>query len=123
MPHILVYGSLRSSGTRNFNFERFGPQKSLGTYSLKGFAMFDLGGYPAVVYDPKATITVELHEVSDETFAQLDLMEAASGYDRLEVEVDGEKATIWHMNLENMFHWFQPQLVRHGDWVRHTGKK
>lgn len=79
--YLLVFGSLRATSPKGYNYERFGPgtQKHLKTFHLDGYEMYSLGPYPAVC-EGEGVITVELHEVTELAARAIDMMEIGAGY-------------------------------------------
>ncbi len=121
MKHILVFGSLRKFSKRGYNFDRFGKgsQTYVQDVTLKGFEMVSLGAYPAIYPSDKGQIKTELHAVTDAAFNSIQRMEAGAGYDELELDVDGIKATIFTMSKNNltMYRGNRPlEIVESGDW-------
>lgn len=112
--YILVFGSLRKNSKRGFNYNRFGGQTYLRDITLAGFEMFNLGAYPAIC-EGNGTIKAELHAVTDEAYNLICRMEAGAGYDKLELNVDGKKATIFTMTKQ-MMQQFGVKKVASGDW-------
>ncbi len=81
---IVAYGTLRVG---EYNYERFsaGITKIVETdKTIKGFIMYDFGSYPVVrrsfsTGNP-GFITVDILEVTDETFEDINAMETGAGY-------------------------------------------
>lgn len=112
--HVLVYGSLRSKSSRGYNFGRLGPQKYLRTITLEGYALHDLGAYPAVCESPKGSVVFELHEVDDQTYERLTQMEVGASYHMKQVTLPEGPATIYMMSADRLKS--RPK-VESGDWV------
>jgi gamma-glutamylcyclotransferase (GGCT)/AIG2-like uncharacterized protein YtfP len=114
MPLLLVYGSLRKTSKRGFNFNRFGGQTYIRTLELDGYRMHSYGAYPAVTPDPGGSIVAEVHEVEPEAFNCIKRMELGAGYTYNKVTLDdGEVATIYvaeDLNPDKYPH------VVDGDW-------
>lgn len=116
MNKVAVYGSLRKNmGNHGFLVNA----KHLSTEEIKGFRMYSLGGFPAVLYNGgQNTVTVEVYEVDDDTFESLDMLEGYPRfYDRDEVDTSQGSAWIY-------YHHTPPSdvIVDSGDWVEFAGK-
>jgi len=83
--YILVYGTLRKHAAKNWNFNRFGPQKILGSEWIGGYTLHSLGGYPAVCIGV-GSVLCELHEVYEKTYDAITRMEKGAGYEVHEVD-------------------------------------
>ncbi|WP_424160298.1 gamma-glutamylcyclotransferase family protein [Thermocrinis sp.] len=69
--YLFVYGTLKRGGTRNWLLEGF---PFLGRAKAKGFVLYDLGPFPAMV--PGAGLVYgEVYEVSEEILRDLDWIE------------------------------------------------
>ena len=110
---VAVYGSLR---------EGFGNHRLLegrthhSTEVLEGsFTMLDLGAFPAVVLEGDSNITIEVYEVDEITFANLDMLEGyPSFYNRKLVETS--EGMAWMYYLECKDEWTST-YVPSGDWA------
>ncbi len=105
MTTIAVYGSLKA-GKYNHNSTRM---KRVGDSSVMG-SMFLCGSYPHLYPEDRSVpeqvmqYPVELYEVDDDYFGQLDRMERGAGYTgHVQLFQTGDKqveATIWFKNGE-----------------------
>ena len=78
MVNIIVYGSLRK-GLGNHLY--LTNSDYIGTATLKGYKMYSLGWYPAIVPTRYADeIEVECYTLSLHTFRQIHAMETGAGY-------------------------------------------
>jgi len=116
MHHILfVYGTLKQGHPRD---SALSGQKYLGVArTVDSFAMFDLGGYPGLVYatpDLAAGVKIwgEIYEVSEECLLKLDKIEGVEIelYGRKEIELD--HVNLCHLPLyNNTFHNLHRKVV------------
>lgn len=109
---MLVFGSLRETSKRGYNFNRFGGQTRLRELQLEGYEMYDLKYYPAVCLG-EGKIKVELHEVTDSAFKSIKSMEAGAGYTELSIPVEEGNATMFVMEKSKLQH---RDKVESGDW-------
>lgn len=116
--HLLVFGSLRQTSKRGFNFDRFGKgtQRHIKTLTLNGYDMHSLGAYPAIC-PGDGSIKVELHEVEDGAAERIERMEIGAGYTGIQVPVEHEGQTI----QSTIYTWPKDRLVARpkvetGDW-------
>lgn len=122
---IFVYGSLRGG---LYNSGRCGHMKFVCNASLKGYGLFSLGYYPAIVKnkDNGHAVIGEVYDVDETTFRRLNSMELGAGYDEVEGEVElstGKKLKVifWEMSWERFSRGMmnpESRLVTNGDWVR-----
>ena len=114
IQHVFVYGLLREGQSLGHILEGL-PRT--GPHTLDGFALYDMGRYPAAVHGP-GTIVGELCEIPHE--AILHPLDDAEGvhtdpplYVREEVDVEGTQAWIYVYD--------QPvgdaPRIRTGDWL------
>ncbi len=103
--YVLVYGSLKEGFS---NHRLLTSSKRLPSGKIKGWAMFSLGSFPAIVPTAKrsSTIEVELYEVDNLTLVNLDRLEGFrknpqdkkdSMYMRSKVQAFGHSCWIYHM--------------------------
>lgn len=105
---VAVYGSLRK-GLGNHRLLEHCEQ--LSVERLEGWDMHSLHAFPAIVKGD-SSITIELYEVCEDTFARLDMLEGyPSFYDRTQVDTSLGKSWIY-------YHHEKPnnQKVMSGDW-------
>ena len=128
MPHLFVYGSLR---TGNHNHPRLRNAPLLGTFRTKElYKMVGLRSraYPYVYPDPQGTpVTGELYEVDAETLDFIDRMEGhPTVYCRMDTELTGWPTSVQmyvlvdrqlKRTLENYGHMSRRfVLIPSGDW-------
>jgi len=93
--HLFVYGTLKRDGSRHWIIEDF---PFLGRAKAKGFALYDLGPYPAMV-PGVGVVYGEVYEVSEEALQALDWVEGVPVLYRRElIEVvfeDGFSLKAW----------------------------
>jgi len=68
---LFVYGTLKRGGSRHWILQNF---PFLGRAKAKGFVLYDLGPYPAMVYGA-GVVYGEVYEVSEEALQALDFVE------------------------------------------------
>lgn len=112
---VLAYGTLREG---DYNFERiqlaFGTDsiKKVGQTKVQNFKMHSLGPYPAIVQSEGEEIVCDLLEVNEKAFNFIEAMEKGAGYDSVEVDVDGNKHTIYtHTSDLSRY-----PVIKTGDW-------
>ena len=111
MTKVFVYGSLREGLGNHALLEN---SVKLGEFRLElPYAMYSLGGYPALVVDEAVNlITGEVYEIDQPTFERLDWLEGYPRYyDRTLIDTPLGQAWMYFIN-ENTY-----QIrVESGDW-------
>lgn len=110
---VAVYGSLRE-GLGNHRL--LASSEKVGTYRVKlPYYMISLGGFPGLIpCDDTNWITVEVYEVTEDTFANLDRLEGYPNfYDRVQVTVGEHTPWIYHLPSD----YGTGPVVESGDWV------
>jgi gamma-glutamylcyclotransferase (GGCT)/AIG2-like uncharacterized protein YtfP len=69
--YLFVYGTLKRGGSRHWILKDF---SFLGHALAKGFVLYNLGPYPAMVYGD-GVVYGEVYEVSEEILRELDWVE------------------------------------------------
>lgn len=114
MKKVLFYGSLKK-GHFNFDrFERFGKQKYVKSLVIDDFDLYSLGAYPAATRG-KRSLHVELHELDDSVFYYVEKMEESALYHSENIEVEGEYATIFLMDIIRIKS-LRGKLIKSGNW-------
>lgn len=73
--HVAVYGTLRRGQSNHSVLSRHNPTL-LGTTVIHGYAMYNVGGFPAILPDDEAsTVVVELYDVTADALPGLDSLE------------------------------------------------
>ena len=119
---IIVYGSLRKGG---FNYRPWLESKGamfLGKGKIKGFSLYDLGSFPAVIKGD-GEVVGELYEVSEEMFDKIDWMEKSAGYKKQEITVNGIKCALWFFTKKTLSFYKKAKKVEHGDYIKSLGEK
>lgn len=115
---VCVYGSLRRGWALHGHLA---TARHVGDGTVRGFVMYDLGAYPAVVAhsDPRATIRGEVYEVDAATLRRLDRVESeGSLYHRRVVPVRLDSGDVVQAHIYAM----RPAMVREmGAWPVHSG--
>lgn len=119
--YLLVYGSLRVG---EYNWEKLKDEMEfVRTEFIKGYSMYDLGDYPAIVKDKNATtpITMDLFRVDKTTFDRIYTMELDAGYsiDGIHILENGRNIQIYFFSMANITLAKQGKhtLIESGDWV------
>lgn len=71
-PRVAVYGTLKR-GHRNHHLLQ--EARFLGSATLNGIALHDLGPYPGAIRDTASQAVVEIFEINAATLKQLDALE------------------------------------------------
>ena len=78
--------------------------------------MLDLGPFPGVILEGDTTLTVEVYEVDEPTFQNLDMLEGyPSFYNRK--QVDTSKGAAWIYFLEGR-EGYSNAYIPSGDWTK-----
>lgn len=82
--YILCYGSLRHG---EYNFKRINSMfpnslKFITSITLTGYRMYNLGGYPAAIYDGDNTVAIicDVMQITKEAEEVVEEMETGAGY-------------------------------------------
>lgn len=125
MTKVAVYGSLRE-GMHNHS-RLLGAEKVGTTVTVDKFAMYSLGGFPAVQLEGSkvSPIVVEVYDCNEDQMRSLDSLEGFRGkdhphnfYNRSPVETELGEALIYHIEGERF-----DRLVEDGDWVNFTATR
>jgi gamma-glutamylcyclotransferase (GGCT)/AIG2-like uncharacterized protein YtfP len=113
MKKVFVYGSLKEGRS---NAYLLSGSKLLGeALTRPSFTMLNLGVYPGVVLKGSTAIHGEVYEVSEITFARLDMLEGyPSFYDRM--EIDTEYGAAWIYFLASPDDYSERRIVEGGIW-------
>ncbi len=97
---LFVYGTLKRGfpGQAHMHGSRF---EGCATTGL-GYALYDLGPYPALVVAGRGTVTGELHWITAEHLARLDHYEGSDYARESIVLADGSRAEAYLMPLEHV---------------------
>lgn len=117
---ILVYGTLRKGGYNYHAFKNiFGEEiNCLGTIKVKGFKLYDLGPFPAIIQG-NGEVVFDILEVSRQCFYSITYMEIGAGYECKKVKIDGEEYFLYVFD-------YMPsgaKLIPSGDYSKHINKK
>ena len=126
MAKVFVYGTLRAGGALHAHMK--GADLVCSAGGVRGFAMFDLGFYPAVepMQTPHAVVVGEVYEVDAALLAHLDRVEGVpSLYRRTLVDVVVGGGSDGDDTVEAFIYVMQPgqargDYVHGGDWMAHT---
>lgn len=85
MLKVFAYGTLM----RNcYNHHYLTGHEYLGQARLKGFSIYNLGGFPGIIPDKTGTVLGELYEIDLQTLERVDRLEDNGGlYSRQTIEV------------------------------------
>lgn len=113
MKNLLVFGSLRKTSKRGYNYQRFGGQNFIKKLTLDGFEMYSLGAYPAICKG-EGKIKCELHEVEDVAAERIERMEIGAGYTPVNINLEKNvTATIYTWPKDKLKGCVK---VQDGDW-------
>lgn len=127
-PRLFVYGTLRAGGSNDI--ARLVPAaRLLGAGRMRG-ALFDLGTYPAMLFDAVAGfVRGEVYAIPDQGWARLDALEEVvdaanpdGEYFRIVAPVacdDGTRMAC-QVYVANPARLDLTRLIAGGDWMRHT---
>jgi gamma-glutamylcyclotransferase (GGCT)/AIG2-like uncharacterized protein YtfP len=127
-PRLFVYGTLRAGGSNDI--ARLVPAATpFGTGRMRG-TLFDLGTYPAMLFDPVAGfVRGEIYLIPDDGWAHLDALEHVvdannpdGEYFRITapVSLDGGACVPCQVYVANPARLSLDRLIAGGDWMRHT---
>ena len=94
------YGSLRKGF---YNYDRFKLDKNakfIEAIELQGYAMYDLGSYPAIkkTNEDSDNVYLEIYEIKDNYISDMiDRMELGAGYTAKDISIKGDKVRIYVM--------------------------
>ena len=115
---VFVYGSLKKGFG---NHPLLDGAEFLGNGVIKGFDMYSLGAFPAIVPSEKGIIHGELYDVSPDIFQNLDWLEGYPDfYDRKPVSVHVTGTT--HHDVDDVWVYFhhepypEAMFVGDGNW-------
>ena len=112
MNYVAVYGTLRVGEGNWAHFLQ--ESKHMGTHRISGFTMVTNQCFP-YVFKGDGEITVDMFEVSDDTFTSLDRLEGYPlHYDRIQIRIDEYTAWIY-TNERAANRGLAP--VPSGDWI------
>ncbi|NAW87875.1 gamma-glutamylcyclotransferase [Photobacterium halotolerans] len=109
---VFVYGSLRRGQSNHGLLSR---ARYLGECQLAGYAMYNLGPYPAALKQPgsEGVLFGEVYDVDADTFRELDILEGlGEEYCREQVETSFGLAWIY-LYLQPLD---RASLIPQGDW-------
>ncbi len=92
---IATYGSLRKGF---HNHERFGKMELMGLSAIKGYMTLVYGSYPQLCLNShrhEDNHVLEIYEVSEAQFAQIDAMERGAGYSTQLLDTKHGEAIMW----------------------------
>lgn len=94
MKRIAVYGTLKRG---HFNHNRFGEMKFIGTDYIDDLQIwiYDHLGIPFAVPGAGGITTVEVYDIDDDMFENINSMELGAGYKPEIINTCFGKATIW----------------------------
>lgn len=114
---VAVYGSLLK-GLSNHRVLR--DSMMLGTDTINGFKMYNLGSFPAIIPGDGA-IHIEIYEVIDpEIMLNLDYLEGHPRfYKREKVDTIYGESWIYVLNMNGRVPLSDSKLVKNGNWKEH----
>lgn len=115
---IGVYGSLRKD-CYNYTVMEDDNVKYLGDDIIKGFALYSLGSYPAIIPDDSTSVVVEVYDVPEDTYSIITSMELGAGYEIQKVETKYGIVDVYVFKNEYGYINESRPKIKHGDWVRY----
>jgi len=114
---VAVYGSLRKS---LHNHRLLEEATFLGTTTTSGFTMYSLGGFPYLTpSDNTNPITIEVYDVTEREFANLDRLEGFPNfYNRKLIPTEFGEAWIYFIATAS-----DDLVVTSGDWLTYYQEK
>lgn len=111
MPVLAVYGTLRLGSVNSKAF--LSGCRHLGVKRLKGFALYDGGGFPYAVPDINGQITVDLFEVTTMHLERTDRLEGVPYHYRRIQTAGGFYLYVTTARRVGYLPW-----IASGDWKR-----
>lgn len=124
MPHVFVYGTLRTGGRNDIARYRPLPVR-VGEASIDG-TLYDLGAYPGVVLDGAGRVKGEVYAVEPGVEAALDVLEEVADDDsgeyikrRVRVDVKGHwvDCLVYEIHPSRIV---GRHVIESGDWIAHA---
>ncbi len=124
MPHVFVYGTLRSGGRNDIARYRPSPVR-LGETSIDG-TLYDLGAYPGIVLGGAGRVAGEVYAIDPAVEAALDVLEEVADDDsgeyikrRVRVEVSGQwvDCLVYEIHPSRIA---DRRVIQSGDWIAHA---
>ncbi|TXI87793.1 MAG: hypothetical protein E6Q36_06845 [Chryseobacterium sp.] len=109
---IAAYGTLRVGWYNNQRFDL----KYVSTERIKGYKLYDLGPYPAVIKEEDSFIEVDILETDDETKNRIDRMEAGAAYQKEDIDIDGMQCTIYYFTEETLEYYKAAKEIPSGNY-------
>ena len=120
---LFVYGTLRRGGVNAMPL-LYPDSAFVGNASVRG-RLYDMGGYPAIVFDDDAgPVAGEVYTIDGETLQALDEFEASAEYARMRItiELNGSKTSCWAYSPKPELR-IGKELIASGDWIQFAGAK
>lgn len=109
---VCVYGTLRADCG---NHRLLAGGEFLGMVRVEGWAMYSMGGFPAIVPAEGSVVTGEVYRVTRSIMKKLDGLEGYPGwYSRTKVPTEFGPAWIYHFESEESVD--GRRLIASGDW-------
>jgi gamma-glutamylcyclotransferase (GGCT)/AIG2-like uncharacterized protein YtfP len=107
---VAVYGTLKRGGRLHGNMEAI-KAKFIEEVDLKGFEMYHLGGYPAIIEKKDGVIKAEVFEIDEIGLSRLDRVE---GYPHLYQRQLTEHGFVYFM--QNKAYVAHAPVIEDGNW-------
>lgn len=123
---MALYGSLRDGLHNSRRLSLPNRSEYLGTTTIKGYALYSLGPYPAVYPAQNSSVVAEVRRFSGkqqiEVAKSIDYMELFGGYHReyvdLKIEQQKIRGFIYVYDEKP-----EAEIIQHGDWARYLKEK
>jgi len=114
---IMTYGTLRKGGIYHKRFLESKNAKFLGQEKIKGFEMYNLVSYPAIIKG-EGEVVVEIYQVTEKVFERIDRMEKLARYNSEEIIINKIKATLWFFDKKTLKEYSKAIKIEHGDYIK-----
>jgi gamma-glutamylcyclotransferase (GGCT)/AIG2-like uncharacterized protein YtfP len=128
---VFVYGTLRQGDSRNGILHESACLSLNAT--LKGYEMYDLGAFPAIIKQKGSQVQGELYQIDEETLKALDYIEGhrpanpeSSFYRRVAVQAQTEEGEslpcfTYILNDASELRTHKVRRIDSGDWFKRAG--
>jgi len=107
---VAVYGTLKHGGRLAGNMKAI-KAKFIKETIIKGFSMFNMGWFPAIIKEEGSEIHAEVYEVDDNG---LNVLDAVEGYPSLYQRMKTDEGFIYYM--DNASKVIGMRRIKDGNW-------
>lgn len=114
---LAVYGTLREGGYLHDSY--LGQQTAKQLSRISGYDMYTTGSYPYIT-EGDGTVVIELYEVSEAVYLEIERMEKNVSYDVAEFSTEDGPAKIFYFSrkLHEQMH-----KINSGDWLQDEAER